>query len=127
MKRARPRSDCKESRSTALLPSRQTLEQLASYRVHVKRIALPCASIETPNGLSGPLIYARKTLLGWILIGSKEANFYGRDDILCIIELGGDDVYVMSPRPNVRLYIDYGGDDHYLGAGGSAIGGIEFH
>ena len=104
----------------------KTLEQLVSILSTSSALHYPQASIETPNGLSGPLIYARKTLLGWILIGSKEANFYGRDDILCIIELGGDDVYAMSPRPNVRLYIDYGGDDHYLGAGGSAIGGIEF-
>ena len=116
----------KQSRSTALLPSCQNIRAAVSALSTSSALHYPQASIETPNGLSGPLIYARKTLLGWILIGSKEANFYGRDDILCIIELGGDDVYAMSPRPNVRLYIDYGGDDHYLGAGGSAIGGIEF-
>ena len=109
-----------------LFRAAKTLEQLVSILSTSSALHYPQASFETPSGLSGPLIYARKTLLGWILIGSKEANFYGRDDILCIIELGGDDIYAMAPRPNVRLYIDYGGDDHYLGAGGSAVGGIEF-
>mgnify|MGYP001241272676 FL=1 len=106
------------------------LEQLVAILRKSSALHYPQEPFQTPNGLSGPLLYARETPLGWILIGSNKTNFYGRDDILCIIELGGDDVYAMAPpsseRPSVRLYIDYGGNDHYLGESGSAVGGIEF-
>ena len=106
------------------------LERLVAILRKSSALHYPKEPFQTPNGLSGPLLYARETPLGWILIGSNKANFYGRDDILCIIELGGDDVYAMAPpsseRPSVRLYIDYGGNDHYLGESGSAVGGIEF-
>ena len=106
------------------------LEQVVAILRKSSALHYPKEPFQTPNGLSGPLVYARETSLGWILIGSNKANFYGRDDIFCIIELGGDDVYAMSTpsseRPSVRLYIDYSGDDHYLGESGSAVGGIEF-
>tara|TARA_B100000674_G_scaffold496363_1_gene526354 strand:- start:843 stop:3032 length:2190 start_codon:yes stop_codon:yes gene_type:complete len=106
------------------------LEQLVAILRKSSALHYPQEPFQTPNGLSGPLLYARETPLGWILIGSNKTNFYGRDDILCIIELGGDDIYAMAPpsskKPSVRLYIDYGGNDHYLGESGSAVGGIEF-
>jgi len=84
-----------------------------------------------PSGVRGHVLYARHTPRGWILIGDRGPNYYALD-AWCIIDLGGNDVYVRptgeetSPQgAPANLYIDYAGDDHYIGGAGSALGAVE--
>jgi hypothetical protein len=84
-----------------------------------------------PPNAQGNILYARHTPLGWLIIGDTGPNYYDKVDAWCIIDLGGNDVYVQpseqtsAQRPRARLYIDYAGDDHYIGGSGSALGAVE--
>ncbi len=94
-------------------------------------LTLPAGVPPALSSVGGSLLYARQTPLGWIIVGGTGANYYARDDILCIIDMGGDDVYVRSAADpstassGVYLCIDYGGSDRYIGRAGSAIGGVD--
>ena len=98
-----------------------------------------------PSGFRGDFRYARKTDLGWILVGDRGPNFYG-EDAAAIVDLGGDDIYfnntgsaLMGAQSSnsakrgqkaspVGIIIDFEGSDRYLGNGfgelASAFGGV---
>ncbi len=72
------------------------------------------------EGVTGRLLFARETELGWVLIGSSVANTYDLP-VAFLLDLGGADRY--SPRTTrsgldqpVNLVIDLAGDDEHGGA-----------
>ncbi|MBT6148531.1 MAG: PDZ domain-containing protein, partial [Gemmatimonadetes bacterium] len=74
---------------------------------------------DLPTAFSGDIRYARHTAWGWLIIGGKGSNVYAQD-AACIIDLGGDDLYLGGGRVAatfghpVGLIIDLGGDDRYI-------------
>ncbi len=112
----------------SLLAAAFRLNDLASdWATTPQHISLPTGTAR-PSGVLGDLLYARSTPLGWILVGSNGPNYYARSDILFLMELGGNDVYVDTGPPAlvppVSLYLDYGGNDHYLQQTGTGIGSV---
>ena len=87
-----------------------------------------------PPGVMGPLLLARKTSLGWILIGGNANNVY-TSDAVAIIDIGGDDVYrgsalatgtigeTKQSRSAVKIIVDFSGNDHYFGDDFASIAG----
>ncbi len=92
------------------------------------------SSDHNPPGVMGPLLLARKTSVGWILIGGNANNVY-TSDAVAIIDIGGDDVYrgsalatgtideTKQARSAVKIIIDFSGNDHYFGNDFASIAG----
>ncbi|MBK9385346.1 MAG: hypothetical protein IPN34_11080 [Planctomycetes bacterium] len=85
-----------------------------------------------PPGVSGRVVYARETPLGWILVGGGASQRYGARAAL-IVDWGGDDVYeAQATRADasqlLNLVLDLRGKDRYEGgsepAQGSAVLGV---
>lgn len=81
--------------------------------------------ITTPEWLAdqvhGPILHARQTAMGPIIVGGRGTNRY-HGQALLIIDLDGDDEYLLPPPGRVRAVIDLGGNDRYatLADGGPA-------
>jgi len=89
-----------------------------------------------PVSLDGQNIYQYVTPAGTILIGGRENNTYnldgfrGSEDIVCVIDLGGNDTYkegVCGGNRPVFVILDLEGDDNYIATkpgvqGGSLLG-----
>ncbi len=109
-----------------------TLRNLVSpVRIEALRAELFRHSpIPTPEALheqvSGPLLGARQTPIGWLIIGGAGDNVY-RGPAALIIDLGGNDRYELPAPARTRAVIDLAGDDHYRadepgGLAGSILG-----
>ncbi|MFH0765293.1 MAG: HEAT repeat domain-containing protein [Calditrichota bacterium] len=86
---------------------------------------------ETP-GVSGEVLYYRKTPWGTMVIGGRGDNVY-KGDFAAIIDLGGNDVYrgrcggALGVLDNsYSLLIDMEGDDYYAGEGVDVTQGAGF-
>jgi|GEM_PF-6422675 len=83
------------------------------------------AAIEVPDWLDGrvhgPILHARQTPMGPIIVGGREANRY-HGQALLIIDPAGDDEYLLDPPGRLRVIIDLEGNDRYatLADGGPA-------
>jgi len=77
--------------------------------------------IETPRELvdavRGPIYGALKSReLGWVVVGSHQANRYDTAKVRVIVDPGGNDVYEASDlRTGIQMVVDFEGDDHYSG------------
>ncbi len=67
------------------------------------------------DGVDGEIIAAWPTPSGMVVVGGPGANRYSGGNVACIIDLGGDDRYELSPAPyaHARFIADLGGDDVY--------------
>lgn len=85
------------------------------------------------KGVTGTILRRIVTSAGTILVGGKDKNTYDLDqldDVVAVIDLGGDDVYregVTTLARPVLVVIDLGGDDRYEGTrpgiqGGAVLG-----
>ncbi|MSR82971.1 MAG: PDZ domain-containing protein [Candidatus Latescibacteria bacterium] len=79
-----------------------------------------------PPGLSGRLLYAQPSPLGWIVVGDRGPNHY-EGPIALVLDLGGDDTYTLTDPLPVRLCIDYQGDDQYRGPVGAGLAGVSLN
>lgn len=84
--------------------------------------------IPTPEALhkhvSGPLLAARQTPIGWLIIGGADDNVY-RGPAALIIDLGGNDQYEVPAPARTHAVIDLAGDDYYRAdEPGGLAGGI---
>ena len=76
-----------------------------------------------PDALAGAVTGAILTAelvpdLGWVVIGSLDANTYDMSRIAAVLDPGGDDEYRWtSVRTGMQAVIDLAGDDRYWGAG----------
>ena len=84
---------------------------------------------ELRDRVRGPILAARRTEAGWIVVGGVEANEYDMSQLACVLDLGGDDVYRYpeGPRPDVQCVMDLAGNDRHEGAslvaGSALLGG----
>ncbi len=76
-----------------------------------------------PEGVEGPLLFARSTAEGWIVVGGQGDNHY-RGALALVIDLGGNDTYDLAGQAPVFAGIDYGGDDLYEGPVAAPIAGL---
>jgi hypothetical protein len=77
-----------------------------------------------PDFVSGEILYAERTNLGWVIVGGKGPNRY-RCRCYLIVDTGGDDIYEQSappPYPSYSTIIDLAGDDRYEGGEVSVAG-----
>jgi hypothetical protein len=108
---------------SALIGAAKTLLALADDSLRKRVLAAaavgrPAAS--RPRGVTGPLVAAKKTRHGWILIGGKGRNTYElREPVACIVDLGGDDEYRgtvaagTDAEHSLGMVIDLAGNDVY--------------
>ncbi|MBS1913474.1 MAG: PDZ domain-containing protein [Bacteroidetes bacterium] len=77
------------------------------------------------DGVEGEIVMAWTTPLGRYVIGGKGANHY-TGNFRCIIDLGGDDVYDLSPAEpgTVRFIADLAGNDVYRTPAAGIASGI---
>ena len=113
----------------AMLQAAESLAPLASPDVLKELAQLPAEGELNVDGVSGTVAARYDTPAGTILIGGRGSNTYQLDkltDVVCVIDLGGNDVYLDGStslaRP-VMLLIDLGGDDHYRGSAPGIQGG----
>lgn len=95
---------------------------------------LPDDARLTVDGVTGPVVARISTPAGTILIGGKGSNVYQLDrltDVVCVIDLGGNDGYVdgvTSLQRPVLVLIDLDGNDIYRsakpGVQGAAVLGV---
>ena len=86
----------------ACLTSREALREIARL---ARQPSIPVAGDPLPPAFEGRLLYARLSPWGWILVGDEGPNVYGGD---------------------AALILDLGGDDQYLGNGGSPLRSRQF-
>ena len=106
------------------LTSLCTPARLNALQVAARRPGPVATSL--PPGLSGRLLYAQPSPLGWILVGDRGPNHY-EGPIALVLDLGGDDTYTLTDPLPVRLYIDYQGDDQYQGPVGVGLAGVSLN
>lgn len=120
----------KRVKLSSLFDAAYTLTRYTDAITPLQWMYPPTLTDSLPQGIRGEILYAHHTPLGWVLIGGKGPNYYALN-AWCIIDLGGNDIYVRpqdetnAQQPSARLFIDYAGDDRYIGGAGSAIGAVE--
>lgn len=95
---------------------------------------LPDDARLTVDGVTGPVVGRISTPAGTILIGGKGSNVYQLDrltDVVCVIDLGGNDGYVdgaTSLQRPLLVLVDLDGNDIYRsvkpGVQGAAVLGV---
>jgi hypothetical protein len=80
---------------------------------------LPSVPDELEGAVGGPIVAARRSASGWIVIGGAQANIYDLSKLAAVIDLGGDDTYSFpeGTRPRVQVIVDQAGNDNYISAG----------
>ena len=113
----------------AMLQAAESLAPLASPDVLKELAQLPAEGDLKVDGVTGTVAARYDTPAGTILIGGRGSNTYQLDkltDVACVVDLGGNDVYLDGStslsRP-IMLVIDLGGDDHYRGSAPGIQGG----
>lgn len=114
----------------ALVQAARQLSRLAQPS-WLKRLAaavreLPAREPAAIPGISGDLLYAEHTDLGWIVVGDTTANVYAATAAV-IVDLGGDDIYLAGPgtatsTSPVGVVLDLAGNDRYVGNTDGTLG-----
>jgi hypothetical protein len=110
----------------ALLAAAQAVAGLAEEEwLHTAREAfraLPASSAPVP-WVTGTVLLAKQTPVGWIVIGGPGSNTYreGGQRVALLLDLGGDDSYLgltgaTDPAQGISVVIDLDGDDVYEAA-----------
>ena len=87
---------------------------------------------ELIGAIDGPILAAQKLeRVGWIVVGSAEANRYDMSKVAGVIDVGGNDEYYATDlRLGNSVIIDIAGDDKYSGTAdqgpASALLGISY-